>query len=88
MGEKECLQSLVTSQAVQTEKLNTIATQVAELHATIHGPAGEPEHGLPLRVDRLEQTEKRRAKLIWILVGSVVGLAVQASGTLFGWIKP
>jgi hypothetical protein len=87
MTEQECLRSLVTSQAVQTEKLNQIGIQVSELHAAIHGPPGEPDHGLPLRVDRLEQTEKRRAKLIWLLVGSVVGLVVQAGGSLLGWIK-
>jgi hypothetical protein len=88
MDEQECLQQLVTSQAVQTEKLTQIGQQVSELHRAIHGPQGEPEHGLPLRVDRLEQSEKRRQKLIWMLVASVVGLVVQAGGSLIGWIKP
>jgi anti-sigma factor RsiW len=88
MTDQEVLVKLLATQAAQTEKLTQIGEKIDDLHATFHGPQGEPEHGVLVRVDRLEQTEKRRAKLIWLLVGSVVGLLVQAGGTLLGWIKP
>lgn len=87
MTDRELIVRVLSAQSAQNEKLEQIATHVSELHVLFHGPAGESEKGIPVRVDRLEQTEKRRARLIWLLIGSVVGLFVQAVGSFTGWIK-
>ena len=39
---------------------------------------GNGKPGIQLRLDRLEAAEKSRARLIWIILGSAVTLAVTA----------
>ena len=44
---------------------------------------GEPEKGVVLRLDRLEQTEKSRGKVIWTAITTAVGSAVAWAVTAF-----
>lgn len=59
------------------EKLNDIVL-------TINGPKGEPEKGVVVRMDRLEQSEKRRS----VLSKTAVGAACAAlAGMIVSWFK-
>lgn len=63
-------------------KLNAVVQRQDEHHATLYGN-GAP--GLKTRLDRLEQTEATRSKLVWV--------AITAAGTAFvkslaSWFRP
>lgn len=49
-----------------------------KLDQVLHALHGNGEPGMKVRVDRLEQAEKRRAKVIWAAITSAVGLATAA----------
>ena len=53
----------------------SIHTKLDRLDEAIRGN-GKP--GIQLRLDRLESAEAVRSKLLWIIAGSVVSLAVAA----------
>lgn len=63
-------------------KLDSFMKRQDEHHSTLYGN-GAP--GLKTRLDRLEQTEATRSKLVW--------LAITAAGTAFlksiaSWLRP
>ena len=60
--------------------LKTVAEDVREIKVHITG-GDNPEKGLIIRTDRLEQSHKNASKVFWILVGafltpSVIGAAL------------
>jgi hypothetical protein len=55
-----------------------LVTDLEELKVSINGCPEEPDKGMKVRVDRLEQSEKRRSAIIAFLATSTVGLAINA----------
>ena len=53
-----------------------IHAKLDRLDEAIRGNALGKNPGIQLRLDRLEAADKSRARLIWIIVGSAVTLAV------------
>jgi len=62
------------------ERLNG---KLDRLDGCLRGSNGEP--GMKVRLDRLEQSEVRRIKLLWMIAASVVVLAVS---TIWRWLFP
>jgi len=52
----------------------------AKLDKILKHLEGNGRDGLIVRVDRLEQTEKRRSRLVWIVAAAVIALVVKT-----GW---
>lgn len=52
-----------------------------ELHiirkAVVGDPTDSSRPGLLMRIDRLEQTEKTRARVLWAVVTGIVGLIIE-----------
>jgi len=81
----EELSSLVTSQAVQLERLSKIDKKLDICIMGIYGTPDKPSTGLNVRVDRLEQTRKGLLIGFWTICTGVIGLTLHAVATLFGW---
>jgi predicted alternative tryptophan synthase beta-subunit len=75
------MQELVVDQGKQTAKLEHIVETVNEINASLKGN-GKP--GLLIRTDRLEQKEKTKAKIFWVILAATVGLLVKAVSPAFG----
>jgi len=62
---------------------DTCKGQFGELHVKLdrmdESICGNGKPGIQLRLDRLEQDAKRQARLIWLVVGSAVTLAVSSA---------
>jgi hypothetical protein len=65
--------------AVIKNKIIDIETNLSRLNVSHHGNGGP---GINTRLDRLEQTEARRGKLIFAAVAASI---VAAVGTIFSW---
>lgn len=76
---------LITSQAVQMSRLNSIDKKLDRLVTGVYGPENEPEKGLVVRVDRLEQTKKGLLIGFWTIFSGVVALVLNALAGLFDW---
>jgi hypothetical protein len=62
-------------EGVCKDEFAAIHTKLDRLDSAIRGN-GEP--GIKVRLDRLESADAMRSKLMWIIAGSVVSLAVAA----------
>ena len=66
----------------QSQYESVCKDEFGELHAKLdrldEAIRGNGKPGLQLRLDRLEAAERTRGKLIWIVVGAAVTLAVTA----------
>lgn len=71
---------LVAAQAAQAETLKSLD---AKLDTCVNSLEGK--EGIVVRVDRLEQSEVRRGKLMWILCGGFVTLLLNAVASYIGW---
>lgn len=71
-------------QASHNEKLDTVVKSVDNLREVLLGDGSEQKPGLHMRVDRLEQKERLKSKVLWTVAGSTLGLLVK---TVWGWIK-
>lgn len=69
-------------QAVR-EKIEAIADDVAEIRRLLTG-GHEPSNGIIVRLDRLEQTEKRRSWATHTALAGVIGLVIKLA---WGFIK-
>jgi hypothetical protein len=65
------------------KELAHIVKKLDEIHAELLGRPGHPGDGLVVRVDRLEQTEKGRAKWMAALGTAVIGSLVATVSSLF-----
>jgi len=87
-SEKEMLDKLMseikTSQASHGEKLDRVVKSTDELREVLLGDGSEQKPGLHMRVDRLEQKERLKSKVLWTVAGSTLGLLVK---TVWGWVK-
>lgn len=68
--------------AAQMIELRHIRDRVDEVHKLLLGN-GTPERGLVIRVDRLEQSEARRAKIVGAAVVASAGALVKAFWATF-----
>jgi len=77
------IMKIVATQAAQAEVLNGID---AKLERCVNALEGSAEHpGMVVRVDRLEQSESRRSRVVWLLVGGFATLSLNALASLIGW---
>lgn len=53
-----------------------MARQIDEIHTRVVGPPNEPEKGLVVRVDRLEQSAKKAGWFATTALGSVIVAAI------------
>ncbi len=56
--------------------LSQVTTQISQVLALILGTGDQP--GIVVRLDRLEQTESRRAKLVWIAIAAAATALAKA----------
>jgi hypothetical protein len=80
MSDQEILMKLVAAQAAQAETLKNVDGKLDKCIDILEGPVG-----MMVRVDRLEQTESRRGKLVWVLCGGFVTLLFNAVASYIGW---
>lgn len=73
----ECIERLTSLRAVQGE-------QGQKIDKIINLLDGNGTAGLKVRIDRLEQSEKSRSRLVWAVVSCFIVLSV---ATIVGWIK-
>jgi predicted alternative tryptophan synthase beta-subunit len=75
------MQDLVVDQGKQTAKLEHIVETVNEIKSCLKGN-GKP--GLIIRTDRLEQKEKTKARIFWVIFAATIALVVRAVSPAFG----
>ena len=61
-----------------------IAADVKECRKILAGTPEKPASGMVVRLDRLEQSEKRRSKLTWSAAGAAVVATIAAVSRHFG----
>ena len=61
-------------------EFSSIHTKLDKMDEAIRGN-GKPV--IQLRLDRLESSQATRSRLVWLIVGAAVGLAVRALWKLF-----
>ena len=71
------LSQIIAEQAVQGTKIEGIETTCTEIRECLLGN-GSP--GLVLRTDRLEQKDKWKTRLSWVVVTAVLALIVKIVG--------
>jgi len=72
------------AQAIQGQKLDVMSKSVEQLREAILGDGSEQKPGLHMRVDRLEQKERLKGKMLWTVATATFGLIVK---TVWGWLK-
>lgn len=83
--DKEKLDQILACQNRLVVTITSIDEKVDRCVTALHGEPARPENGLTLKVDRLQQTEKRRSKIIWAAVIGTVGLVFKSIWTAVGW---
>lgn len=63
--------------------LQAALDRIARLEARMNGTADEPERGVIVRLDRVEQWKATAAKVIWMLVGCALTLGADRLGLIF-----
>jgi len=79
----QLLLQIVAAQAAQAEILKSIDTKLSHCIVTLEGSSEHP--GVVIRVDRLEQSETRRSRMVWVLFGGFATLFFNAVATHLGW---
>jgi len=75
------LHEIIAEQSAQRVKIETIAETCHEIKESLLGN-GKP--GLVVRTDRLEQKDKLRAKMFWIVFGLAASVAAKVAADTFG----
>lgn len=87
-SEKESLVEMISEikqdHAIHTEKLDRVIKSIDSLNLVLLGDGSEQKPGVHMRVDRLEQKERLKSKVLWTVAGSTLGLLVK---TVWGWVK-
>ena len=68
------------------QEVKNLAEEVRQTNHLITGN-GTPEHGIIVRLDRVEQQNKTIARISWSAATAVVGLLVHAAWNFFGGAK-
>jgi len=79
------MSELITSQAIQIERLGRIDRKLDRCVTGLYGPIEEPHKGLIVRVDRLEQHKKAATVGIITIFTTLVALMLNAIASLLGW---
>lgn len=69
------LEKMLMEQAKQGEKIAIIETTCLDIKQCLQGN-GKP--GLVIRTDRLEQKDKFKGKLFWIIAGCLIAVVAKA----------
>ena len=78
---RERVDGIAEVQSAQDERLEGIEKSCKRVETSLLGN-GQP--GLVVRTDRLEQKEKLRAKILWLVISGVVLLLLNAVASHFG----
>lgn len=66
---------------VMEKKLDNIGMDIRELRVALVGEPNSEKPSILLRLDRLEQSEKLKSKVIWAMVGTmgpaIIGLIIE-----------
>lgn len=73
---KECVNGLVASQAVQTDRLLAIDKKLDRCVTALHGTVTAPEKGMVVRVDRLEQSKTNIVRGLWVVLAGFISHTV------------
>ena len=73
------------SQASHGEKLDQVVNSVNQLREVLLGDGSEQKPGLHMRVDRLEQKERLKGKMLWTVATATIGLVAKA---IWSWVRP
>lgn len=74
--EDPAMTKLIDNFSNQSERLGRMDEKLDRLTAGLYGAPDEPQKGLIIRVDRLEQQRNMTVKALWALFTSVLGLIV------------
>ena len=77
----QCIETLARLQEARSDDSQKLDRILRHLE-------GNGREGLIVRVDRLEQTERRRSKAVWIAAGSVIATAAAAMWKLLAGANP
>lgn len=79
------MQELLRAQERQEERMKSMDSKLDTCVTCLSGPPGEPHKGLVVRMDRVEEKERRRSKIVWLVIGSLFMLVVAGVATMLGW---
>jgi predicted GTPase len=68
-AESDALKDQDVRLGVMEKKLDTIGSDIRELRVALVGEPNSDKASIMLRLDRLEQSEKLKSKIIWAIVG-------------------
>ena len=74
--EDPAMTTLIQSFAHQDERLDSMDGKLDRLSAGLYGSPEEPQKGLIIRLDRIEQQRNTMVKIMWALFTSIAGLIV------------
>lgn len=77
MPDQETVHKLLSEQAAQGEKIESIQDTCKEIK---HCLLGNGKPGLVVRTDRLEQKDAIKTKMFWVIVTAVIALVVKTIG--------
>lgn len=60
-----------------------IKAKLDEIDKALRGNSNPGNPGIAVRLDRLESSEARRSRLLWIIMGSTVALVINV---LWNWV--
>lgn len=78
---RERVDKVAEDQAAQHEVMKGIAEDCSQIKQCLKGN-GQP--GLVVRTDRLEQKEKTRSRIMWLIVSGVIVLILNAAAGYVG----
>ena len=68
--------------AAMSSQIQTLSGKVSGLHEAINGKPDEPQSGMVVRLDRVEQRHATHSKAIWIAITAGIGSFVHAVWTM------
>ena len=79
------LQQIIRAQLAMEEHMQSMDDKLDVCVILLSGTPADPQKGLIVRFDRVEQMVRRRNKLMWILTGGVVTLIFGKAAALLGF---
>lgn len=71
------LVEIAQQQAIQGEQIKTIQTSCKKIEGCLLGH-GDSNVGMVTKVDRLEQKDKFRSRVLWLMFTVVIGLVIKS----------
>ena len=76
------LNKIISTQARQGEQIENIQETCQRIDECLTGN-GDPEKGLVVRIDRLEQKDILRSKVFWIIIIVIFGVIIKSVAGIF-----